>query len=210
MAGDIERVLGETPLLWRGAGMKGRAAETVASGFDALDALLPGGGWPVGVVVEVCCPRHGIGELQLWLPVMRQLTRAGRLAAWIAPPCLPHALALARAGVALDRICLLESLEREVDRLWSAERLLRLPAVGLVLLWLPRISAKALRRLQLAVAASGGLAVLFVERFQAASPAPLRLRLMAEARGLRIDLIKLRGGPGGRSLRLALFDEAEG
>ena len=49
----------------------GRAGvQTVASGFAALDAELPGGGWPRRVLSELLLPHPGVGEIRLLAPAL--------------------------------------------------------------------------------------------------------------------------------------------
>ena len=56
------------PSVWRG---RSRAAlETLPTGFPALDAGLPGGGWPRHGLVEILTPEPGVGELYLLLPAL--------------------------------------------------------------------------------------------------------------------------------------------
>ena len=45
----------------------------IASGLEALDAQLPGGGWPLGALTEILLQHHGIGELQLLMPALARL-----------------------------------------------------------------------------------------------------------------------------------------
>jgi hypothetical protein len=83
---------------------KNTVKATLTSGFAALDAELPGGGWPLGALCELL-PRHvGIGELRLLGPALASLSAAGRSLAWIAPPHRPYAPALAAAGIDLARV----------------------------------------------------------------------------------------------------------
>jgi hypothetical protein len=42
-----------------------------ASGWTELDAVLPGGGWQVGTIVELMPTAIGIGELRLIVPRWR-------------------------------------------------------------------------------------------------------------------------------------------
>ncbi|APW47500.1 hypothetical protein [Rhodoferax antarcticus] len=49
---------------------------TLPSGHAALDAQLPGGGWPVGASCEILQPQAGQGEWRLLLPALRSLTQA--------------------------------------------------------------------------------------------------------------------------------------
>ena len=48
------------PAIWRGGDCAPEPA-TLPSGFAALDAALPGGGWPQGTLTEVLLEREGIG-----------------------------------------------------------------------------------------------------------------------------------------------------
>ena len=89
------------------------AARHVPSGHEALDALLPRGGWPQCGLIELLLDEHGIGELQIVMPLLRRanpdpaVAGEGRWIAWLAPPFLPYAPALMQCGVrartAIDR-----------------------------------------------------------------------------------------------------------
>jgi protein ImuA len=52
------------PALWRGRGAAPQAG--YSTGFDALDAVLPGGGWPKHGLVEILTASSGSGELPAW------------------------------------------------------------------------------------------------------------------------------------------------
>ena len=54
-----------------------QTAVVLASGFAALDAELPGGGWPLGVLTELLLPHAGVGELRLLAPALRALGGSG-------------------------------------------------------------------------------------------------------------------------------------
>jgi protein ImuA len=57
----------------------GRTQQAVlASGHAALDAQLPGGGWPVGALTELLLPHPGVGELRLLAPALAALQRQQR------------------------------------------------------------------------------------------------------------------------------------
>lgn len=165
---------------------------TLATGHAALDAQLPGGGWPLGAVTEILPERPGIGELALLLPTLAQLSAQGRGVALVSPPYRACAPGWARGGVRLEHLLLVEA-PRATDAQWAAEQILRSTAFGAVLLWQDAIGAPELRRLQ--VAAGQGAALAFVFRPPAAARAPssaaLRLALGADA---RIDILKSRGG----------------
>ncbi len=99
--------------IWRG--QRARALQPVlASGHAALDEALPGGGWPLGVLVEVCSAHVGLGEASLLLPALAALTRERRWVAWVDPPGLLNAPALVEAGVDPAR-CVVVEPDRAAD-----------------------------------------------------------------------------------------------
>ncbi|GLC97474.1 hypothetical protein Tamer19_68830 [Cupriavidus sp. TA19] len=191
------------PGLWR-AGQLGRAgsAAVCPTGYDALSAELPGGGWPAGGLTELLTTQAGAGELRLLLPALRALAGAGRRIALVAPPCLPNAMGLAAAGLPARQLYWLRPPAgaakgaQQADMLWAAEQVLRSQAFGGVLVWLPTARPGALRRLQ--VLAQAGDAVVWALRPAAAlresSPAVLRLLLAPQpGNALSITFHKRRG-----------------
>jgi len=180
------------------------AGATVPSGWPRLDACLPGHGWPLGALIELLLPdTTGIGELRLLLPALRTLCRDGTTGegrpwlVWIAPPHLPYPPALAQSGIRPERLLLIRT-GTTAERLWAAEQALRSGSCLAVLLWLDEADDRWLRRLALAAAAGGALAVLFrpLGRRIGTSPAALRLGLEPTPAGLDLRLIKSRGrGP---------------
>src|SRR5688500_11910891 len=67
------------PALWLGHQLGRQTDQAMPSGFAALDAQLPGGGWPRRVLTELLQPHPGIGELRLLSPCLASLQQAGRL-----------------------------------------------------------------------------------------------------------------------------------
>ena len=168
---------------------------TLASGHEALDAVLPGGGWPLGAITELCPVAPGIGELTLLMPALASLGRSGKQLVWIAPPHLPYPPALASHGLPLAQLLQVHVREaREVA--WAAEQALRCPAVGAVLAWPGLLDDRAVRRLQLAAETGGGCGVLYRAPTVLAQPSPaaLRVHLSPDGEGLRLELRKVRGG----------------
>ena len=173
------------------------------TGHAALDAELPGGGWPAAGLIELLLPAPGCGELRLLAPAL-----AGLPVLWVAPPLLPYAPALAALGLAADRITVATPAQA-ADAAWAAEQALRSGVLGAVLWWqgaAPVLPA-TLRRLHLA--AVEGRTPLFALRPAAAraqsSPAPLRLALdLAGPSHLVLDLFKRRGPPLAVPLHLSL------
>ena len=185
------------PALWRGGGAS--APETVSTGFRALDARLPGGGWPLATLVELLVPAAGVGEIRLLLPALRSLTAAGReprWVAWLAPPHLPYAPALADAGLDPARMLVVRP-RAGIDRLWAMEQALRSGACAAVLGWAGEARDPMLRRLKLAAEEGGTPAFLLrpaAHRCEA-TPAALRLALAARDYGLDVEVLKSRFGP---------------
>jgi hypothetical protein len=166
-----------------------------STGFAHFDALLPGGGWPVGAVTELMPESQGIGELSLLLPALAQLSQAGRHLVWISPPYLPYPPALMQHGLVLNRLVLIEAHDARAV-LWAAEQALRCPAVGAVLAWPTELNERGVRRLQLAAETGGSCGLLYRSPSAALQPSPaaLRLRLKALSTGLQVEIQKARGG----------------
>jgi hypothetical protein len=192
LAEPLERLLRDSPHLWRGETLA--RIDARATGYPALDAHLPGSGWPIGALIEIAPACDGLGELSLTLPALRSWCREGRSIAFVHPPYTPYAPALARYGLHLDSVLWIAA-DRDEDARWAAEQLLREGAAA-VLLWSAVQQDRALRRLQLA--AESGRACAFLYRsppmLSNASPAALRIALSAVGDDVRADIVKVRGG----------------
>ena len=173
------------------------------TGFAALDAELPGGGWPAAGLTELLLREPGSGELRLLAPALRAWpARAGAGPAargeilWVAPPLLPYAPALQSLGL-LDRLTVVTAASA-ADAAWAVEQALRSGVCATVLWWTPTTptSLTTLRRLHLA--AQEGACALFALRpwsaQQPSSPAPLRLTIEVVAPAtLALRVFKRRG-----------------
>ena len=201
--GALDAILQRQPI-WRG-GALARQISALATGFTALDAELPGGGWPRQALTELLGDEHGIGELGLILPALAALTSAGHRAAWIAPPHVPYAPALAAAGVDLVNLLMVRPQSRR-DALWATEQALRSGSCHALVAWLPKVRYAELQRLS--VAAEAGCAAVFVFRPLAAaaesSPACLRLALQPAGLEFGVRIVKRRGAPRAAPLHLPL------
>ena len=197
--------LDNLPGVWRGR--TSRAVfdtENISTGFNKLDEVLPGGGWPAGCLTEILSRRSGSGELTLMLPAIARLSSENRWVSWIAPPHIPYAPALAAAGIRLSRMLVIRP-GRVPDLLWSAEQALRHGNRAAVLVWLEDCDAKTLRRLQLAAAEGGTLAFMLRPSRYAATPSPAALRLQVDDRDgeFVVDMLKCRGTRPVHGLRLS-------
>lgn len=191
MNAALDSVLARTDV-WRGSGNAWR--EMLPTGFDPLDACL-GGGWPLGALAECLIAHPGGGEMSLFLPALARTTRH-KGAAFVAPPYLPYAPALAQANIDLSRLLILQPHDT-ADGLWAAVRCLASGACRMVLIWAGRLGGRGLRRLQLAAEEGGALAVLFrpLSAANRPSPATLRLAVRPAPSGLIIEILKCRGRP---------------
>lgn len=191
-------------LVWSGRQFARPAEAGLSSGFAALDAELPGGGWPRGSLIELLSDTPGIGELQLLLPMLKHAP-APQLNLWIAPPHLPYAPALTVAGIDAERLLVVRPATREAA-LWATRQALASGACHSVLAWLERPDMAALRRLQLAAESSGTSLFLFRPASAARQPSPagLRLQLSAADARLCVHLLKRRGPAAAAPLLLRL------
>lgn len=165
------------PGIWRhGAGSA--AFSACATGHAALDAVLPGGGWPLGALTEVLAAADGLGELSILMPALARLTQRGQRVVWVNSPYLPYAPALRQQGLDLRQLTRIDTDAGEDA--WSVEQCLRSGGAAAVLCWLPEIDYAALRRLQLAAEAGGALAFVFRPLSMAAQTSPAALRISIE------------------------------
>jgi protein ImuA len=194
------------PSLWRASRLslpQGRCADT---GFAPLSAELPGGGWPLGNLIEFLAQQPGIGEMQLLRPALSRLGR--RPTMLVQPPYLPQTAAW--AGWGCPPSCLVWAhAERAADALWTAEQVLRSGTFVALLLWQDRARNQTLRRLQLAAQESDTLFILMrpMAAAEQSSPSPLRLVLQPTRRGLSISILKRRGATHAGPMSLHLYPD---
>lgn len=177
--------------VWRGRAGEGAPGQGVPTGHAALDARLPGGGWPAHALSEILFPADGLGELALVWPVLARLTAGGGRVLLVAPPYRPHAPAWQAAGIDLASLHVVDAEPR--DALWATEQCLRSAACAAVLCWPRRVDDRALRRLQVAAETGRCLGFAFRDARAARESSPAALRLQLEEGG-RVRVLKSRGG----------------
>ena len=182
--------------VWRGQ-PQARPTSRQPTGFAALDAQLPSGGWPESALSELLLPMDGIGELRLLWPTLARLSQAGDASSdekvvLIAPPYLPFASAWANAGVRLDKLQIVLAQPRDV--LWATEQCLRSAACAAVLCWPLQADDRALRRLQVAAETGQCLGFAMRDAKAAANPSPAALRIVIDTAPAQLRVIKCRGG----------------
>jgi hypothetical protein len=210
--------------LWRANEIAAAEAEsTLPSGFAALDAVLPGGGWPRGQLVELLVDAPGLGELSLLAPALAERS-ASRPVVWVLPcdqdrksagnagntgltttAALPYAPALHDAGMDLARAIFVQPATAR-ESCWAFEQALRAAHLGAVVGWLSvggsasrsaEAEFRALRRLHLLATQSRALVFVLRSTRSAAlpSPAALRLQLSQHEGRLQLQVLKRRGRP---------------
>ncbi|MHA7880624.1 MAG: translesion DNA synthesis-associated protein ImuA [Saccharospirillum sp.] len=183
--------------IWSGQNWQNSQIPAAPSHFAELDAILPGGGWPLGAVTEILYRQPGQGELRLLLPYLgRQSQSAPGWQLWFNPPFRPHGPGLAYWGLNLNRVLVGQCAGAD-DLLWCLDKALTTGGSQAVLAWVDRLDKAPMRRLQLA-AEHNRVAVFLLrpERYRSeASVAALRLHLSAPGPDrLCIDILKRRAG----------------
>ncbi|WP_043114697.1 translesion DNA synthesis-associated protein ImuA [Pseudacidovorax intermedius] len=196
---------GEIPQgVWRGSELGSQVAETVPSGWAALDAQLPGGGWPRRSLTEVLTPQPAVCEWRLLGGVLGHVAAAGGQVVLVGPPKPPHLPGLLHAGIGAAQVIWVKA-ETPAERLWVTEQMIKSDAAGAIVAWLPQARQEQIRRLQ--VCALTCKAPVFLCRPEAArhdsSAAPLRLHTTFQLDWeLEVDIFKRRGPAMDASLRL--------
>jgi protein ImuA len=185
----------DLPHVWRGRELAQAQETTVPTGHAALDAHLPGRGWPLGCLVEVLQEQEQQHVWQLIGPGLASVLASGDPAVLVHPPYQPFGPSLRAQGIAPEKLLCVQA-ERPASRLWAAEQALRCADVSAVIAWVPRARNEELRRLHLCAQAGQKLLVLFrpVGVRDHSSPARLRLLVQGTER-LEVLLLKRRGPP---------------
>ena len=180
------------PSLWRGTQLARSFGRVVETGYPAMSAELPGGGWPVGTLIELLVQQSGIAELRLLRPALAAVGK--RPIALVQPVQIPNSLAFSYLGVDPSKLLWLRT-SKSADALWTVEQILKAGSCGAVLFWQQHVRSESLRRLLLAAQTSETLFVMFRPLACAAdsSPASLRIALRPSEGGVSAEIIKRKG-----------------
>jgi hypothetical protein len=191
------------PSLWRASQLARGGRRTLDTGYPALSTELPGGGWPIGALVDLLVQTPGVGEMRLLRPALSSLGE--QPIALVQPPHIPDGLGLNYIGLPLDRLLQIKA-SKSADAFWSAEQILRAGSCGALILWAQHAQASSLRRLHLAAQSSETLFIMVrpLASAQDSSPALLRLALRPSAEGLMVDIVKRRGPTRAEPLSIPL------
>lgn len=192
------------PALWRASQLSVAPGRFAASGFSALDEQLPGGGWPLGHLIDVGARQPGIGELQLFRTAL--LRRKDRPVLLVQPPHRPSSAAWSSWGGQTPGL-VWANTSRAADALWAAEQAVRSGSFAGVFLWQDHARNSTLRRLQLAAQEGDTLFSVIrpLRSLSGASPAPLRLALSPAPNGLRVAIEKRRGATCDKIIDIPLY-----
>ena len=182
--------------VWRGTELAGAEEQVLPTGLPALDAVLPGGGWPVGQLVELLQARPRQHVWRLLVPALAAAVRqsAGPVIL-VAPPHPVFAPSLAAQGLPPSALLWVRA-QPAPARLWATEQSLRCADAAAVLAWLPQVEGAELRRLQLSAQQHRRLLFVFRPESAAAQASPARLRLRLESGdALKVHVLKRRGPP---------------
>lgn len=181
--------------VWRASELGRAHAPVAASGWAALDAELPGGGWPLQSLIEVLAAQPSVLEWRLLAPALRKVVAAGSQVVVVGPPRHPHLPGLLHEGLD-DRKLVWIQAAPPAERLWVTEQLIKSSAAGAIVAWLPHARQEQIRRLQVSAQSCEGLVFLCRPEFarHEASAAPLRVHAgVGLDWELKIDILKRRG-----------------
>jgi protein ImuA len=181
--------------IWRGTELGSPVNKVVSSGFPALDAELPGAGWPCHCLTEILQPQPTVVEWRLLAPAIREVVAAGGNIVVVGPPKSPHLPGLRHVGLDERHLIWIQA-ETPAERLWVTEQLVKANAAGLLVSWLPQARQEQIRRLQVCAQACDG--PVFLCRPAAAEHEPSAAALRVQLRfgldwELHIHLLKRKG-----------------
>lgn len=181
--------------VWRGSDLGHASGTVVSSGFAALDAELPGGGWPTRGLTEVLSPQPSVLEWRLIGPALQGIVAAGGHIVVIGPPKTPHLPGLRHCGID-ERHLVWVQADAPAERLWCTEQLIKSGACGAIVSWLPQARPEQIRRLQVCAQSCEGPVFLFrpAAAQHEASAAPLRVfTTFGIDWALQVQVLKRRG-----------------
>ena len=212
------------------AGKQAIRKPTISCGCTALDRALPDGGYVAGSVIEYLRAMPGCGASTLAFTAAAAAMRSTNgFAVIIDTQHNIYPPALASWGIDLEKVVLVRP-QSDVDALWAVDQALRTPAVAAVVADVERIDDRAARRMQLAAEQGGGLALLLRPASARRGPSWADVQWMVrslpsldvsptqnvgpraaantigirpiEERRLQVQLVRVRGGKAGATVRL--------
>lgn len=206
------------PSVWLAGELGSSDQLAIDTGYELLNKVLPGGGWPQGALVELIQPQPGQLEWGLVAPALVHMravqpSPSAGITVLVGPPHLPFGPALAARFVAMQHMLHVKALQNDLPGLlWATREALQCADVAAVLAWLPQAHSSHLRRLQIAAHAHNKLLFVFrpLRAQHESSPACLRLMLegsLSEGGNLQVHVLKRRGPPLAAPVLLATRPE---
>jgi len=213
------------------AGRQATHKPTISCGCEALDHCLPDGGYVPGSVIEYLRAMPGCGASTLaFTAAAAAMKSTNGFVVIIDTQHNIYPPALVGWGIDLEKVVLVRP-HSDVDALWAVDQSLRTPAVAAVVADVERIDDRAARRMQLAAEQGGGLALLLRPASARRGPSWADVQWMVrslaspdakpiqnaahpvadapsvrtsspEDRRLQVQLVRVRGGKAGASVRL--------
>lgn len=212
------------------AGRQATGKPTISCGCEALDGCLPDHGYVPGSVIEYLRAMPGCGASTLAFTAAATAMKSTE--GFVVIVDTQHNIyppALASWGIDLEKVILVRP-QSDVDALWAVDQALRTPAVAAVVADVERIDDRAARRMQLAAEQGGGLALLMRPASARRGPSWADIQWMVRGlpsqdtnktspvdyetsysvrnsstnqdRRLQVQLIRVRGGKAGATVRL--------
>ena len=193
----------DNPDIWRADALARPAGRVLPTGHAPLDAQLPGGGWPVGALVEILQANSAQNEWRLLLPALASCGTGPVVL--VGAPHMPFGPGLSAQGLAPERLLWVRATT-PAARMWACEQALRCAPVEVVLGWLPQARADQLRRLQMAASEHGKLLFVMRPAHAQSESSPAVLRLLASLQpggdGVQLEILKRKGPPAAQALQL--------
>ncbi len=185
------------------------AHNILKTGHKPLDEVIQG--WRLGLTTEIGLDKAGVGELRLLLPAIKALQKSpsgAKQVLWIAPPLMPFAPALVKAGLDLNFLHIVQT-QCLKDTLWACEQALSSGSCAATICWTNNqpLKNREIRRLQLAAEQHNTWHVLFRNRrfLEQSSVSNMRLQISNNKRSqLNVKVIKQPNSWGGQSCTLSL------
>lgn len=183
--------------------------EIISSGCDALDRLLPLGGFERGSLVEWLSSGPGSGAATLALLNARQTCRDGGVLVVPDRDRQVYPPAIAAWGLDLAKVIFIYPKNKR-DQFWAWDQALRCPGVAAVWGWVDQIDPRQFRRLQLSAETSGSIGLLLRPIEMRSQPTWADVRLLVEPlpskrhRRMQVKLLRSRGRADGDCVQLEL------
>jgi protein ImuA len=199
--------------LWRGSHAKRNIInhqKSINTGYKSINKQLHSNGWPLGTTNEFGIMQHGIGELRLLIPALREAQEVSqqKQIILVAPPYTPFAPALVKEGLELGSLTIIKTRTLK-DSLWATEQSLIANCCAAVICWTGthKINNHDLRRLQLAAEKTRSWSVLFRHSncLEESSVSGLRIQLNSNSYSkLELNILKQPQGWGGQRCTISL------